>query len=234
VRRGEHSAIRFGRYNLVFALLILFATGLCVRLVMLVYRRDGSTAQKAMIQQRMVIPSPGRCGSIFARSHQRYVQLALSRQIPSCYVDPFLLSDRELSDVSARVAGALNMDAREILSKILQRRHRRFVYLKRGINDDEATAVRKLRIPAVSITHEWRRAYPNKELAGTVVGFRRFDGAPGGGLELSLDSQLAGQDGRRVMLADAHRRPIWPLIAESRPPSDGASVFLCLDTVIQG
>ncbi|MGB2820011.1 MAG: penicillin-binding protein 2, partial [Phycisphaerae bacterium] len=67
----------------------------------------------------------------------------------------------------------------------------------------------------------------------TVVGFRLHDGAGGGGLELSLDRHLRAADGRRVILADAFRRPIWPVAEQSRPPRDGCSVFLCLDAVIQ-
>jgi cell division protein FtsI/penicillin-binding protein 2 len=59
------------------------------------------------------------------------------------------------------------------------------------------------------------------------------DGRGGGGLELSLDSQLAAIDGTRVMLADSRRRPIWTLPEASNPPKDGSHVFLCLDAVVQ-
>ena len=232
--REAHSAMLSRRCKLVFGVLILAAVGLCTRLVLLVHQRDAESARRAIIQQRMVIPLPGRCGSIFARSYRRYVPLAVSKQVPSCYADPSMLADNELFEVSVRLAEALDLDPTEVHDKILQRRRRRFAYVKRDISAAEAKAVRKLRIPAVSVTQEWRRIYPNRELAATVVGFRRIDGVPGGGLELTLQRYLGARDGTRVVLTDAQRRPIWSVPSQTNPPIDGAQVYLTLDAVIQG
>ncbi len=228
------ASARLWRYKVVFGLLLLAVAGLGARLVLLVRQGDCEMAGKAVRQQRMVIPLPGRPGSIFARSSRRYVPLAISRQVPSCYADPFLLADDDLDDVAIAVGDALSMDPREVQSKLLARRRGRFAWLKRQISQQEAAAIRALSIRAVGVTHEWRRAYPNNQLAATVVGFRRLDGEPGGGLELTQQKYLAGRPGRRVVLADAFRRPIWPLPTESYPPQDGAMVFLHLDAIIQG
>ena len=221
------------RYNLLFGLLGAGAVALCVRLVQLVRSGQSHAAEIAQRQQRMVIPLPGRPGGVFARTRGSYVAMVASRQVPSCYVDPLLLRDDELDDVPIRLAAALSLDAVRLQEQIVFRRTRRFVWVKRGISKREAQAVRKLNMPAVGITHEWQREYPNGELAATVVGFRLRDGRGGGGLELSMDGHLAAADGRRVMLADAFRRPIWPVPESSRPPRDGHNVFLCLDAVIQ-
>ena len=219
---------------MVFWVLILVVCALCVRLGMLVRNGGSEAAARAQRQQRMVISVPGRAGSIFARTSSRYTPLAISRQIATCYADPSLLNDDELTSVSSAVGEALAVAPEQIAQKILRRRSGRFVYLKRGITEREVFAIRKLRIGAVRIMHEWRRAYPSEQLAATVVGFRRIDGVPGGGLELTQDAHMTAQAGRRVLLTDAYRRGIWPLADESYPPSDGASVLLCLDAVIQG
>ena len=233
--RPETAGLARGRwrYNLVFGLLAAAAVGLCVRLAILVWSDQGRAVAMAYRQQRMVVPLPGRPGGIFVRTRGSYVPVALSRQVPSCYLDPFLLRDDEVAEVSIALGKALSQDVLEIQQQILCRRTRRFMWVGRGLTKQQARAVREIGNPAVGITYEWRREYPSNSLAATVVGFRLRDGAGGGGLELGLDGHLAAADGRRVMLADAMRRPIWPVAKESHPPTDGSSVFLCLDAVIQ-
>jgi len=220
------------RYDVAFGLLALAAVGLCVRLAWLVRCNHGAAA-KASRQQRMIIPLPGRPGSMFARTRGSYVPVALSRRVPSCYLDPFLLRDEEIAGVSIALGEALSVDPVRVQERIIRRRRKRFMWVQRRISEEQVKAVRKIPNPAVGIVREWRREYPNASLGATVVGFRLHDGTGGGGLELSLDRYLSAADGRRAILADAFRRPIWPLAAQSRPPRDGCSVYLCLDAVIQ-
>ncbi len=222
------------RYNMVFGALVLAVMGLGVRLALLVRGGQGKAELLAERQQRMVTPLPGRPGCIFARTQKRLELMAASKQVPSCFADPFLLENREIAETAFAVADVLGLDPIETQERLLLRRRKRFVWVKRGISKEETAALRELKLPAIGITHEWRREYPNGELAGTVVGFRLRDGLPGGGLELTENSHLAAVDGRRVMLADAYRRPISPLPDKSIPPRDGGHVFLTLDAAIQG
>jgi len=221
------------RYRLLFGLLILALLGLGARMVLLVHA-DRSGAYKLLDrQQRMLLRFPGRTGSIYGRAGNAHVPLAVSRQVPSCYIDASLIDDREVVDTARRVASAVGADPAEVEAVILARRDRRFAWVKRAITPAQAEAVRALRIPAVGIVQEWRREYPNERLASTVVGFRLRDGSPGGGLELAKDRALRGRDGWRIVLADARRRPVQPGAHPARPPRDGASVLLFLDLVIQ-
>ncbi len=212
---------------------MLAAAGLAVRMVWLLRHPDLATARAAERQQRRVIPTPGRPGSLLGRSAQHYVPLAVSRQVPSCFADPLLIEDNQLAEVSIAVGRILQRDARDIQQTLIQRRSKRFVWLQRRISESQAEAIEQLHFRGVGIVPEWTRDYPSGSLAATVLGFRRIDGVPGGGLELTQDRFLTGADGRRVVLIDARRRPIGPLPAESCPPQDGGSVFLCLDAVIQ-
>ncbi len=222
------------RYEVVFGLLMLAVGGLCARVVLLVRYTDEEVVERSVRQQRRVVHVPGRPGNIFARTSRRYVPLAISRQISFCYADPSLIDDEDIREISADVGEALVTDPRVIESKLVERRRKQFVRLKRDLTDEEAAAVRGLSLRAVGVGYEWRRAYPNGQLAATVVGFRRIDGVAGGGLELTQDRYIRAHPGRKVMLSDALRRPIWPVTGETRPPRDGASIFLHLDAVIQG
>lgn len=222
------------RHTFVFGLLVLALAGLSVRLTLLMRDDRVKVAAKAARQQRREIMLPGRPGSVFAASSRRYVPLAISRQVASCYGDPSLIADDEMAEVAIAVGEALGMDPPEVQLKLLERRNKRFAWLKRQITDAQVERIAALKIPAVAVQYEWRREYPNKDLAATVIGFRRIDGVAGGGLELTQDDYIAATDGKRVVLVDAARRPIWPLPEESVLPRDGDNVFLCLDAVIQG
>jgi len=225
------------RYNVLFGVLVLAAGGLCVRMTLLIRTGQQDAIARAQHQQRMVVPLPGRPGMIFAQTRGSYVPLAASHQEPSCYLDPFILRDQEIADVSIALGGALGLDPVSLQDQIIRRRTERFMWVQRCIEPATAEKVKKiakkLDNSAIGITYEWQREYPNHTLAGAVVGFRLRDGQGGGGVELALDKRLSAIEGRRVMLADAGRRPIWPLAAESRLPSDGSNVFLTIDTLIQ-
>lgn len=218
----------------MFGLLMVAVAGMGVRLGLLIRDRPEDAVERIRRQQEMVIPLPARPGNVYARTHSRYVLLAGSRQVPGCFADPALLSDDELPGVADRVAKVLNIPPDDVLERIRSRRTSRFVWLSREISPAQADALRELGIHAVGILHEWRRSYPNGDLAGNVIGFRRIDGIAGGGMELSRDDDLQPRAGRQVLLADASRRPIWPLAARSQPPRDGREVFTTLDMIIQG
>ena len=213
---------------------MLAVVGLCVRMCLLLRQGRAEAAHLVERQQRMVVPLPARPGSIFARAHRSYVSLAVSRQVPGVYADPLLLGDEEVAGVSVRLGELLDMNPLDVQHQILLRRDRRFAWIKRQVSSDQAAAVRAERMPAVGVTHEWRREYPNGVLASSLIGFRLRYGSAGGGLELSQDKYLRAADGKNVILVDAMRRPIRPLLDHSRMPQDGHNVFLCLDAVIQG
>lgn len=185
-------------------------------------------------QQRRLIIQPGRPGSILARAHSGYVLLAGSAQTPVCFVDPALVSEGSLADLAIRLGAAVGAGPVDVQEAIVLRRRGHFARIKCGISDQEARAVRKLRLRSVGITHEWRRQYPCGNLGATVVGYCFPNGLPGGGIEQSQWAHIRAVDGRRAVLTDARHRAIWLDARRSRAPRDGNSVFLCLDTVIQG
>ncbi|MFP4353919.1 MAG: peptidoglycan D,D-transpeptidase FtsI family protein [Phycisphaerae bacterium] len=232
------------RQEIVFGILLLALVGLAARLVLLIRNGSCQVVQQAVRQQRMVIPLPGRVGSIRACASGSFPLLAGSRQAPLAYADPSLLSELQWQEQTLHLAEILHSQLTapdrqvrrwrmydEIISR--RRQGRRYHVLGRDLSERQVEQIRQLDCRAVGIQHEWKREYPNGPLASAIVGFRRRDGVAGGGLELLLDDVLASRDGRRVMLADARRRPIWPVCQDSVLPSDGSDVFLTIDLNIQ-
>jgi len=218
----------------MFCLWALALAALGVRLGHLAESDPARVSRSMARQQTRYIPQPARPGSILARSRSGMVLLAGSRQSPSCYVDPSLLDKGRIGPASLRVARAIGLSALEVQERIVLRLQRRFARLKRDLSPQEVRAVRDLRMAPLGVLHEWRRHYPSGNLAATVLGFCHKDGEPGGGLEMTQRRFLSAEDGRRVVLSDAARRPIWPDPSRSRAPRDGHHVLLHLDAIIQG
>lgn len=222
------------RINLFFGLLMLALVALCVRHMSLLGAQWNLASQMSHRQERMAVTVPGQPGSIIAYANRAPVQVAVSLQRPSCFVDAKMIPENSLVDVSARIAKALSLDAKAVYEMLLQRRTDRHIWLKQGITDAEEKAVRELKINSIGVQYEWYRKYPNESLASTVLGWTRPNGEPGGGIELSKYSVLAPQDGLEVMRADASRHPYAAVPEETRQAKSGANVYLTIDTVIQG
>jgi cell division protein FtsI (penicillin-binding protein 3) len=67
---------------------------------------------------------------------------------------------------------------------------------------DVADRVRALDLPGVGTRKEWRRTWPNKQLAAQVLGGVDVDGAGRGGIEQSLDDRLTARSTRLSAIAD--------------------------------
>ena len=220
------------RYWASFTVLGLALVGLIARYV-LVLRATAPAAEHAAEVQTISYPLSARPGGLFARSGTTYIPLAISRREAYCFADPSRISPDDLPDTVKALGPALGEDPLDLTRLIQLRFDRQFVVLKRQVTPEQAQAINKLRLPGIGVDYEWLRAYPANEAAGPLIGFRMRDGEPGGGLEMALNEQLHGTDGKMFAVADAARRPIHS--AEALEPSkDGRNVFLSLDAVIQG
>lgn len=78
-----------------------------------------------------------------------------------------------------------------------------FVYLEKQIEPEKAHKIEKLKIPMLSTTRKYRRFYPMTETASHVVGFTDSDDKGIEGVELAMDSSLAGREGKNRVIRDA-------------------------------
>lgn len=110
---------------------------------------------------------------------------------------------------------------------------RRFVYLAKAIAPATWSKVRDLKVPGVFSERATKRVYPGAELAANVVGFVGADGRGLGGLELSLDEQLAGRDGAATYETAAGGRQIPTGTDTVDAAVPGRDVVLTIDRDIQ-
>jgi cell division protein FtsI (penicillin-binding protein 3) len=209
----------------------LALTVLAARLVQLQYYDAPHFEQLSRRQHRVMETLPARPGNILDASGR---PLATSVLVPSLYADPAMVRDpRELA---AQLAGALRRDREELFHKLTESGRRRFVWVQRRLSEEEFEAVRALNLdPAeVGFRNEFRRFYPQGQLAVQLLGFRDIDGKGQGGIEEQFDNLLRGRDGRRLLIRDARGKTLAATAADSvREPVPGRDLVLTLDAYVQ-
>ncbi|MGE3316745.1 MAG: peptidoglycan D,D-transpeptidase FtsI family protein [Planctomycetaceae bacterium] len=214
-------------------LVFLFAAAgllLCVRLVHVQWLGSQPFAEKANRQRIFTEKIPARPGEILDRQGRLLASTITSR---SLFVVPEKIENP--ADVARSIAGALELNPEELCEQIERRRDKKFLWIKRRLTEGEVAAVRALNLPerAWGFREEYLRKYPQGVLAAHVIGLRDVDGVGRGGLEQSLDAQLRGEDGSRMVVRDARGRVIDVLDEVTKPPQPGETAVLTLDVVVQ-
>jgi len=128
------------------------------------------------------------------------------------------------------LAKALEMPLSKLQKKIKNRKG--FTWLIRQTSPVIAARVSALNIPGVRQESEWRRYHPLGPETGHILGFVGIDGHGLEGIERSMDKQLQGQAGTRLVQRDArgHSLPggIW-----LKEPRMGDALTLTIDSNIQ-
>jgi len=212
----------------LFAVLAAWAVIVIARLVQIQLVRHGEYVIKAARQQERTLALQPVRGSIVDRNGRI---LAESIAAESIYADPQAIVDRGQTSKALASVTALQMDAREIATKLNSASG--FVWIARQLPLETTAAVKALKLPGVYFLDEHRRSYPRAMLAANVVGYAGVDGEGLAGIEHSFDAQVRGRAGRVTLLRDA-RRGMY-LVGGEGPnrPIDGNDVVLTIDSVVQ-
>lgn len=208
-----------------------------VRLVYITVLQGDELTAKAEKQHTRIIEIPAQRGSIVDAQGR---VLAGSLRRPSVFVDPTLVTDPAFAAYS--VGPALGMRPAELESLIRKNQcapgepARRFVWVKREISQEELSRFRTVQdarmLRAFDVMDEVLREYPQGRLGCHVLGFYGGGGA-GGGIELSFDEKLRGKPGSRSVILDEDHNRLATLDEAFRPPVDGHSIVLTIDSFVQ-
>lgn len=177
-------------------------------------RRQHMSAERVDTPRGMILD---RNGQILARSVE----------VRSVYANPGQIDD---VDATARALATLLGRTPEQLRPSLEK-SRSFVWIARRIDDATAEAVRKADLPGVSLTREFERIYPYKQVAGQLLGFVGLDGKGLEGLERSFDDELSGLSLRQVVQRDASGRRFY--VHDDGDSPEAADLRLTLDVQVQ-
>jgi len=213
-------------YFLIF-FLCLALVGIVWRLFDLnVLKRNFLLSQsKARILRTVKIPAYR--GMITDRFGQPF---AISTPVESVWVNPKLFS-ATTEQVNA-LANILKLSPSYIQQRIRRAVHRGFVYLKRGNPPATKTSIKALEIPGIFFQKEYRRYYPDGEVAAHVVGLTNIDDQGQEGLELAYNAWLQGMPGEKEVVRDRDGH-IISNIALLKKPQQGHNLALSIDHRLQ-
>ncbi|MCL2499469.1 MAG: penicillin-binding transpeptidase domain-containing protein [Defluviitaleaceae bacterium] len=176
-------------------------------------------------QTRDRLIAPNR-GSIYDRN---MVGLAVTETVAS--VSVIYAQMRDLPATARILARELALDEAEVLKKISQR----VALVRVATQVDKATAdrLRGMNLPGVVVDEDIRRVYPFGFLASQVIGFVGRDNQGIIGLEARYDQYLRGQPGRILTETDVAGRVLEAGRIYRVPPTDGYSLVLTIDSVLQ-
>jgi cell division protein FtsI (penicillin-binding protein 3) len=168
----------------------------------------------------------GKRGMILDRNGR---VLARSVEALSVYAKPAEITDFL---TVANTLGPLLGEAPQQLFDELSKTRRRFVWLKRKVDDYTAEAVRKVHLQGIGLSKEYERVYPFKQMAGQLLGFVGMDDRGLEGLERSLDARLGSKATRQIVQRDAMGRKFY-MKEEGQEDPQGEDVTLTIDVQMQ-
>lgn len=152
---------------------------------------------------------------------------------------------RSPEQVAEILAKPLGMDVEDVVSRISPKK--KYVVLKKKISEDLAAELdiklQQAGVRGVTFEQNFERIYPARQMLCHVVGFYGYAdavqaGDTGGfrgieGIERSMDTWLAGQDGWRYFEKDGRGKELMNLTGEERAPRHGANVRLTVNMGLQ-
>ena len=206
----------------------VFLLGLCAVLGRVYYLQvveQSALLERQVRVERDITYTPRR-GSILERNGR---ELAISVKAPSLFAHPRQLQG--LEPTVTALAPLLGMPPDELRKKLDPKR--RFVWVRRQISPALADTIASLKLPGIHLTQEYKRYYPQQDLAGQIVGFVGIDGNGLEGIERALEKELAGDTRQIKGRRDASGH--YMLTGEMPPIEsfEGHSVHLTLDEHIQ-
>ncbi len=134
-------------------------------------------------------------------------------------------------DNLARLSRVLDISVAE-LNKKLPSGDKTLVMLKRHVDASLAKAVAALGIAGVQQLMEYKRQYPEGEVAAHVVGFNNIEDQGTGGIELAFNQELGGHNGSRRVIKDRNGRVVEDVV-DQVAPVHGHDVQLSIDSRLQ-
>ncbi len=218
----------------VLNILVFFAFWsviICGRLVWLQVFRHHEFVERAAMQQERGFEVAPRRGVLYDRNLH---ELAMTILVDSVYAVP-----KEIGDARPQTAAALAKivhtdptdsftSEQQILARLTASRN--FAWIARKQDAAVIDKVKALNLKGIYIQKEFKRFYPDNQIAAQVLGYVGIDDNGLGGLEQNYDEDLHGTPGHMLTALDARRHVLG---SAEREPLPGENLVLTIDENIQ-
>ena len=223
--------IRRIRFAWVAIFFCLWVGTIGLRLVWLQIIRHSEWMDKAERQQHNTFAVAPQRGILYDRNLR---ELAMTVKMDSIYVDPAELGDNRAAaaEMLTKLVHTDPSDSFTSQELMLARFNdgKRFAWVARRVDPVVADRVRELNLKGVYFQKEFKRFYPNNDLAAQVLGYVGSEDAGLGGLEQEFDGEMHGAPGHMLTAVDAKRHVMDSVESEPLP---GENLVLTIDANIQ-
>ena len=228
---GVVTPMRRLRVIYVLAFFALWVGAIGMRLVWLQVIRHHEFVERAARQQQRTFEVAPRRGVLYDRNLH---ELAMTVLADSIYAVPSEIGDARPATASAlgKVVHIDPTDSFTAAPQILARFNasRNFAWVARKQDPAVIAKVKALNLKGVYVQKEFKRFYPDNQMASEVLGYVGLDDNGLGGLEQNFDEDLHGTPGRMLTALDARRHVLG---SEEREPLPGENLVLTVDANIQ-
>ena len=202
--KGPNQRLRHRTAVLIVLILVIGFGAIVARLGYLTTIQSGKLQQAAVEQQLMDRKLPAKRGTIYDSNGK---VLAESASVWQVVMSPANIdTDKQREAVASGLSEILGLDKADLLEKTKQNSY--YVVVKRQIESDTRTKILELIDKlkkdydcsdyAVQLQDDYKRYYPNNDLASNVIGFTGSDEQGLEGIEYEYDTYLKGTAGRIV------------------------------------
>ena len=230
-RQTLTAPIRRVRFVYVAMFFCFWIAAIACRLTWLQVVRHSEFVERAARQQQRTFEVAPRRGVLYDRNLR---ELAMTVLVDSVYAVPSEVGENRAADAAllAKVVHTDPLDHFTVEPAILARMNasRNFAWVARKLDPDTASRVRELNLKGIYLQKEFKRFYPNGDLAAHVLGYVGTDDDGLGGLEREFDDELHGTPGHMLTAVDAKRHVMG---SEESDPMPGENLVLSIDSNIQ-
>lgn len=219
---------RLERWKILTLTLVMVCgtAGLVSRAYYLQIVRHDFFYAKSLQQSRQAVEIRPERGEIL---DSRGNKLAISLESESVYVQPHKIIAKKKT--ARKLARILPFSSRQIYSKLAGKKS--FAWIARDVLPGQVQKIKKLHLKGVGFIKESRRFYPNRELAGQLLGFVGVDSRGLEGIEHFYDHYLRGKKNVVFLERDARRGILDPNDLGSLKGVGGNTVIVTIDRTIQ-
>ena len=183
-------------------------------------------------EQLRSLAIPAKRGMIYALDGQTPVPIVMNETVYTVFADPQTVGQTEPVVTAIReIAGG---NARKGFEELLTRKESRYQVIATKLTRTQADKLKERELSGIGFHEETQRVYPEKGLAGQLLGFVNAEGVGTYGVEGALDTRLSGTDGQRLTVADVRDVPLTIGDKNTNVPArDGDNIVLSVDRNVQ-
>ena len=230
-RQKLTAPIRRVRFVYVAMFFCVWSAAIAVRLSWLQVVRHSEFVDRAKQQQQRTFEVAPHRGVLYDRNLR---ELAMTVLVDSVYAVPSEVGENRADD-AALLAKIVHVDPQDHFTTEQQidarfNASRHFAWVARKVDPEIANRIRELNLKGIYFQKEFKRFYPNGDLAAHVLGYVGTDDDGLGGLERKFDDELHGEPGHELTAIDAKRHVLG---SDESDPMPGENLVLTIDSNIQ-